>query len=314
MFAALIWAADEPCSVKTAWAPESSFTRLCLCTSVILGSNSAFLRWHMSINAARWRLLLALCASRLTSLLLLTFAKSHAGIVSSYFHSLSTAAFASCYINVFQWNRECFFLRHVELNSRFIMVTTDKVTLDRPKIVTGSASSVGSDGWGPSGSSSRSRVALKFSVEIFPPYGRLPPQSGFSDFVVSSWQFCCTICCWEYEFITFFVLSIHPSRWFFEDKFLMRPTFPNLQGLQPIRHPSKILTAYRAYPRNNPGKTFFPKLMDSWLVFRRNRVILNQWTKRNDRSFEWCPKIVFRTEFSRLSGGLGHVAGSNSIP
>ena len=30
--------------------------------------------------------------------------------------------------------------------------------------------------------------------------------------------------------------------------------------------------------------------MDSWLVFRRNRVILNQWTKRNDRSFEWFPK------------------------
>ena len=30
--------------------------------------------------------------------------------------------------------------------------------------------------------------------------------------------------------------------------------------------------------------------MDSWLVFRRNRVILNQWTKRNDRSLNWFPK------------------------
>ena len=30
--------------------------------------------------------------------------------------------------------------------------------------------------------------------------------------------------------------------------------------------------------------------MDSWLVLRRNRVILNKWTKRNDRSFEWFPK------------------------
>ena len=30
--------------------------------------------------------------------------------------------------------------------------------------------------------------------------------------------------------------------------------------------------------------------MDSWLVFRSYRVILNQLTKRNDRSFKWFPK------------------------
>ena len=30
--------------------------------------------------------------------------------------------------------------------------------------------------------------------------------------------------------------------------------------------------------------------MDSRLVFRRDRVVLNQWTKRNDRSFKWFPK------------------------
>ena len=30
--------------------------------------------------------------------------------------------------------------------------------------------------------------------------------------------------------------------------------------------------------------------MDSWLVFRRGRVILDQWTKRNNRSFKWFPK------------------------
>ena len=36
-------------------------------------------------------------------------------------------------------------------------------------------------------------------------------------------------------------------------------------------------------------------MMDSWLVFRRNRVKLNQWTKRNDRSFKRFPKpsLVF---------------------
>ena len=30
--------------------------------------------------------------------------------------------------------------------------------------------------------------------------------------------------------------------------------------------------------------------LHSWQVFRRNRVILNQWTQRNDRSFEWFSK------------------------
>ena len=35
------------------------------------------------------------CASRITSFLLVTFSICHAGVVSSFFHSLSTAAFAS---------------------------------------------------------------------------------------------------------------------------------------------------------------------------------------------------------------------------
>ena len=35
--------------------------------------------------------------------------------------------------------------------------------------------------------------------------------------------------------------------------FLIRPPFPTPQCLQPICPP-----AYRVYPRNNPGKTFFP--------------------------------------------------------
>ena len=30
--------------------------------------------------------------------------------------------------------------------------------------------------------------------------------------------------------------------------------------------------------------------MDSWLVLRRDRVIVNQWTKWNDWSFKWFPK------------------------
>ena len=45
-------------------------------------------------NVAKWPLFLSLCASRINVLRALS-SKLHAGIVSSFFHSLSTAAFAS---------------------------------------------------------------------------------------------------------------------------------------------------------------------------------------------------------------------------
>ena len=71
-----------------------------------------------------------------------------------------------------------------------------------------------------------------------------------------------------------FVLSILLSRWFFEDKFLMRPTFPNLPDL---------LSEY-------PLSKFTPRLMHtrgifqvklSGLVSCRNRMIFNHCSKRN---------------------------------
>ena len=56
---AVICDADEPCSVNTAYAPVSSFTMSPRSTTPPLylwnfGSNSAFLRWQMSINVAKW--------------------------------------------------------------------------------------------------------------------------------------------------------------------------------------------------------------------------------------------------------------------
>ena len=50
--------------------------------------------------------------------------------------------------------------------------------------------------------------------------------------------------------------------------------------------PFQIHPAYKAYPRNNPGKTFFPNwwILD-WSVAEIG-IILNQWTKRHDRSFK----------------------------
>ena len=58
--------------------PPNTTLPLYLCN---LGSNSAFLRWHMSISVAKWTFFLSLCASRKTCFILLTFSKFHAGFV-----------------------------------------------------------------------------------------------------------------------------------------------------------------------------------------------------------------------------------------
>ena len=59
-------------------------------------SNSAFFRWHMSINDAKWTVAPDVLASSITCFLLLTFVSCHARIFSSLHHYFSTAAFASC--------------------------------------------------------------------------------------------------------------------------------------------------------------------------------------------------------------------------
>ena len=66
--------------------------------------------------------------------------------------------------------------------------------------------------------------------------------------------------------IVLFLREISPlSHSVFSSRFPMRPSSPNPQGLQPLCHPSKFHLAYRAYPRNNPSKTFFPNwwILDS---------------------------------------------------
>ena len=76
--------------------------------------------------------------------------------------------------SIYLLNRECFFLRHKELNSRFIVMTTGEVTLDRPKVGTG-FSVICQFCW-----LRFSRFTLKFSTGIFAPYGLFAPLCGFS--------------------------------------------------------------------------------------------------------------------------------------
>ena len=47
------------------------------------------------------------------------------------------------------------------------------------------------------------RFTLKFSPEIFSPYGVFPSQGGFLEFAVSSWPFCWDICHRKYKFSVF---------------------------------------------------------------------------------------------------------------
>ena len=99
-FAAVICDADDPCSVNTAWNPESSFTISPPSTTRPLyfwcfASNSAFFKWHMSISEAKWTFAPFVLASSITSFLLLTFVRFYAEIFSNFSHSLSTAAFAA---------------------------------------------------------------------------------------------------------------------------------------------------------------------------------------------------------------------------
>ena len=98
--AAVIWDADDPCSVNTACKPESSCTMSPRSTTRPFyfwncGSNSEFLRWQRSIDDAKWTVWPFVLASAITSLLFFTFVSCHAGIVSKSSLSFSTAGFAS---------------------------------------------------------------------------------------------------------------------------------------------------------------------------------------------------------------------------
>ena len=70
----------------------------------------------------------------------------------------------------------------------------------------------------------------------------------------------------------------------------MRPSFPTPQGLRSVRHPSKFSPAYRAYPRNNPGKTFFP----NWWILDWSFAVI-RWYSTNEPNgiiglLNGCPK------------------------
>ena len=76
ILAAVIWDADDPCSVKTQnRLLHRSTTRPLYFWC--FASNSAFFKWQMSISGAKWTLVPDVLASSITSDLLVTFVRFH---------------------------------------------------------------------------------------------------------------------------------------------------------------------------------------------------------------------------------------------
>ena len=144
----------------------------------------------------------------------------------------------------FGWKRECFLLLHVELNPKFILMTKEAVTLDRPKVGTGFSVICGFC------QLRLLRFALNFSSEIFTPHSRFPPWSGFSEFVVSL-----TILLYHLrlgiENISLLSgVNTSASGW------ISDASISSNSSMSARIFPFQIPPANNAYPRDIPGKTF----------------------------------------------------------
>ena len=119
-----------------------------------------------------------------------------------------------------------------------------------------------------------------FSKKIYVTFSSnwvFPYQGGCSQFLISSRKIDSSICDWKYEFSIFLKKYHFLCIESFQSRFLMCPSFPTPQCLQPLCPPFQILPAYRAYPRNNPGKTFFPNwwILD-WSFAEKGKYSTNE--------------------------------------
>ena len=88
------------------------------------------------------------------------------------------------HVNILHCFWKWFFLRHIEVNSRFNVMTTNDVFFNHSEVV------AGFDVIFCFCCFRSFRASLKSFVKIFTPYGFILPQSWFSNFMISSKQFC----------------------------------------------------------------------------------------------------------------------------
>ena len=211
-------------------------------------------------------------------------------IVNTFFlQHIQICTSSPAHINVFQWNRECFFFRHIGLNSWFNVMTMDEVTLKRPEV---------SPGFGVIFWFCRLRpfrFALKFSTETFAPCRLFPPWSGFSEFVVSSWQFCCTICYREkYSLVcgvnTSFAVIL--GGWI-SDASMFSNSSMSATSISPLQNNHRDWCISDEYSCQN----CLAELVKPCLVSCRNRIIFNHCTKRKFSTFKWFSESPFIRSF-----------------
>ena len=168
---------------------------------------------------------------------------------------------SSGYINVFQWNREWFFSQRVKFDSGFNVMTVYEVSWHEQKSFLASPASGYESGGGGGDPSDSPRKSLWPS-----------PRIGRSRILISSGKFDSSICSWKIFFRVDFCASI----------------VSNSSMSATIRSP------YQMPPRPKRIRGTIQVTLSFQIDgFCRDRVILNQWTKRNDRSFKWLPKTPF---------------------
>ena len=160
----------------------------------------------------------------------------------------------SGYVNVFQWNREWFFSRRVKLDSGFNVMAVYEAYLTWTK------------------NRSWLHRHLEVSREVVEETLLILQESQCDSLLelveaVPRWMFSVPDLLQGFCFVHLRLKKINSPclgkyHLFriesFRVDFRCVHRFPTPQGLRSVRHPSKFPPAYRLYPRNNPGKTFFP--------------------------------------------------------
>ena len=134
-----------------------------------------------------------------------------------------------------------------------------------------------------------------FSQKIYVTFSSnwtFPYQGGCSQFLISSWKFDSSICDWKNKISIFF------QKYHFFRIESFREDFRCVHRLQLLKVCNKYVTLPNSHRVQSVSEEqsrleFLSKLMDSWLVLRSYKVILNQWTKRSNRSFQWLLKTSF---------------------
>ena len=163
-------------------------------------------------------------------------------------HDIQIRVSRPCHIDVFRWNRECFFAWHVELTSTFILMTRDEILLNRPKVSSGFSVVSWFCRLRPF------RFALKFSTEIFTPYRFFPA----SEWVLGIRSLSLTISLYHLPLGQWIHLLFLWYQFFFR---VDSPDASNFSksSTSAIRISRlQIPPAISSYPRKIPDRTFVP--------------------------------------------------------